>query len=882
MPGVAHALTMTFSMRKPKQIKRQTLALASFVAALTMGCTTGAQIDAIAPAPTREIAALDTEALSDAEAKEALDAYVRINREELVRLAANNPMAAAFIAVLDRVKDGPDRVIEAARSMAAGDPRNRLVDIAADQMIAQYRWQDAMDAARELHSESGIIPFAKPYAKWPEAGVNYAGQNIFEVPFDGLRMPAKIGGEDIEIAFDTGAPSVGVDRRFAKYVEMDRSVPQNFAYPAFNVRLTRYQAVIGELEIGGVKLTNVPATIGGEVAENQREAVAEMERIVGRYDIIMGLDALRPIFDVVEFDYDRDVVRLIREDDQPASIANMIMGGGRKPIIRAATQNRESGLYIDTGSYGHLFGEGAFEIPDCLARRVMMAPWREITEHRVNLALVGGNAVQVWAQPRSLVDEPEWDTKGYIGNPRDGVYRLDLEDGNFQFRDYDSDNLDSLYPIIDEKPGTCSPAGVASEAQGIEPTGALVPSPPDRTRSARQPRTNSAAVATEYRNGLWWSERDGVQTFASGTRYAVDGVFVMERPPGPLRIVDFNGAHIIPPLADAHDHRLEGPWAFPMMVDLLEAGVFYYKNPSSFGPVVRQHLGLFNRPDAIDATWSHGSLTTAGSHPVPLYARLANLYRTNPEEMDGKAYFLISDTDQLDARWPEVLSGRPDFIKVLFVNRGGTSDLTGTPPEVAARTVQLAHTAGIHVTAHVVTAVDLAAAIDAKVDEVTHLPGWTWQNIPRAQNVITPELAARMAKAGISLVTTAGIAASEDWEDPDWKLSPLQQLQGQNLRQLIRAGVAVHIGTDGVLSPRMEVEYLRRLQVMDDREWLLAWMRTGPNAIFPERAIGRLAPGYEANFIALACNPVGTFECVDRITHREKQGQELMIVRDVQ
>ncbi len=882
MPGVAHSLTIICSMIKRTQIRRQTLALAGLVAALTTGCTTGAQVDTIASAPNPEISASRTEPLSEAKAKGALDAYVRIDREELVGMAAKNPMAAAFIAVLDRVNDGPDRVIEAARSMAAGDLRNRLVDIAADQMVAQYRWQDAIDVTRELHPESGIIPFAKRYAKWPDAGVNFAGQNVVEVPFDGLRMPAKIGGEDIEIAFDTGAPSVGVDRRFAKYVEMDRSVPQNFAYPAFNVRLTRYQAVIGELEIGGMKLTNVPATIGGEVAEDQREAVAEMERIVGRYDIIMGLDALRPFFDVVEFDYDRNVVRLIRNDDQPASIANMIMGGGRKPIIRAATQNRESGLYIDTGSYGHLFGEGAFETPDCLARRVMKAPWREITEHRVNLALVGGDAVQVWAQPRSLVDEPEWDTKGYIGNPRDGVYRLDLEDGNFQFRDYDSDNLDSLYPIIDEKPGTCSPAGVASEPRAIEPTGALAPSPPDRTRAARQPRTNTAAVATEYRNGLWWSERDGAQIFARGTRYAVDGVFVKERPAGSVRIVDLNGAHIIPPLAEAHEHQLEGPWALPMMIDLLEAGVFYYKNPSSFGPVVRQHLGLFNRPDAIDATWSHGSLTTAGSHPVPLYARLASLYRTAPGDMDGRAYFLISDTDQLDARWPEVLGGQPDFIKVLFVNRGGTSDLTGTPPEVAARTVQLAHAAGIHVTAHVVSAVDLAAAIDAKVDEVTHLPGWTWQNMPRSQNVITPELAVRMAEAGISLVTTAGIAASEGWEEPEWNPNPLQQLQGQNLRQLIRAGVAVHIGTDGVLSPRMEVEYLRRLQVMDDSEWLLAWMRTGPDAIFPERAIGRLRPGYEANFIALACNPLDTFECVDRITHREKQGQELLIERDGQ
>ena len=39
--------------------------------------------------------------------------------------------------------------------------------------------------------------------------------------------------------------------------------------------------------------------------------------------------------------------------------------------------------------------------------------------------------------------------------------------------------------------------------------------------------------------------------------------------------------------------------------------------------------------------------------PVPLYARLADVYRTPPEEMDGKAYFIVDDLATLERRWPE-------------------------------------------------------------------------------------------------------------------------------------------------------------------------------------------------------------------------------------
>ena len=414
-----------------------------------------------------------------------------------------------------------------------------------------------------------------------------------------------------------------------------------------------------------------------------------------------------------------------------------------------------------------------------------------------------------------------------------------------------------------------------------DPIGGLAIRSGGDAQAERVPRRNPEAVPTEYREGLWWVDADDSgsgahQHFVAGTRYAVDGVFTDVRPTGPLRVIDLAGAYMIPPLGDAHVHRIEGPWDLPALHKALASGIFYMKNPSSFGPVVQRYRGLFNRPDAMDATWSQGAITGSGSHPVPLYRNLAGIYRTPVEELEGKAYFEIDRVADLERRWSEILSGKPDFLKVLFVNTETGGKTIGTPAPVAARAVTLAHASGIHVTAHVVSAIDLEAALDAGVDEITHMPGWAWLDGTPWPNIVSPELARRMADSEVALVVTAGIAATEGWREEGWEPSEVEQLLARNLRRMVRAGVRTYIGTDNVLSARDEVEYLRRLRIRDDEEWLRAWIRTGPEAIFPTRAIGRLHAGYEASFVALRCDPVVDFTCIDQIVRLEKQGEELV------
>ena len=72
-----------------------------------------------------------------------------------------------------------------------------------------------------------------------------------------------------------------------------------------------------------------------------------------------------------------------------------------------------------------------------------------------------------------------------------------------------------------------------------------------------------------------------------------------------------------------------------------------------------------------------------------------------------------------------------------------------------------------------------------------------------------------------------------------------------------------------------EATYLHAYGVFDNRALLKLWAETTPQAIFPERLIGRLVEGYESSFLVLGGDPVEDFSAVRDIRLRVKQGYVL-------
>ena len=99
----------------------------------------------------------------------------------------------------------------------------------------------------------------------------------------------------------------------------------------------------------------------------------------------------------------------------------------------------------------------------------------------------------------------------------------------------------------------------------------------------------------------------------------------------------------------------------------------------------------------------------------------------------------------------------------------------------------------------------------------------------------------------------------------------------QNIRRLKNAGVRLAVGSDmmpgaGVLA---EIDFLKNTNVFSNLELLKMWSETTAKLIVPQRKIGALQDGYEANFLVLEGNPIQDFINVKRISMRVKQGDLL-------
>lgn len=400
------------------------------------------------------------------------------------------------------------------------------------------------------------------------------------------------------------------------------------------------------------------------------------------------------------------------------------------------------------------------------------------------------------------------------------------------------------------------------------------------------------AETVAWQEGRWF---DG-ERFVEGARYSVDGVFVAERPRRIERIVRLGGRYVVPAYGDAHHHGIDSDEALDDKVTVfLEAGIFYVKNPDVIGeritPAVRARLGGAH---SVDATFSNGGLTGPGGHPAPLYRYMASVgvfKGLGPDDMEDRAYFVVADEAALEAKWPRILAGKPDFIKtfLLFSEsyegreplRRDTDGLPniGLDPRVLRAIVVKAHAAGLRVSTHVDTARDFRNAVDAGVDEINHLP----QPDPRfspdlSAYVIDAETARLAALKGIYVVTTASTTERLSPNLPEAWRPAMRDNQRANLATLLAAGVRIAIGSDGIpgerrfVTARDEVRFIARHHLLSNLELLRAWSVNTPKTILPGRPVGELRAGYLANFLVLGADPLADAENLHRISMRVKEG----------
>lgn len=394
----------------------------------------------------------------------------------------------------------------------------------------------------------------------------------------------------------------------------------------------------------------------------------------------------------------------------------------------------------------------------------------------------------------------------------------------------------------------------------------------------------SGQKTAAFTNGLWFTGSG----FERKTMYVVAGELRSSAPGSVDTTIDLGRRYVIPPFGEAHNHNIEGSSRVQARIDqYLAQGIFYIKNPNSLPSAREVMAGRINTPASVDVVFAHGGVNATDGHPTDLVKR--NIARGVMKESDaeGAFYHTIDDAAALEAKWPRILAGRPDFIKTYLLvseeyaqRRSDTTfnGFKGLDPTLLPEIVQRAHAAGLRVTTHIETAADFRHAVAAGVDELAHMPGYGWPGRGDSTRFELTEADARAAAGqDVVVVTTLRITRRVG---PDGKPQPEQQrredLHRHNLQLLKSAGVRIAVGSDNYGgTAALEAMYLSELGVFNALELLKLWAEVTPLTIFPARKIGRLQDGFEASFLVLEQNPLDDFSSVLRIGLRVKQGQVL-------
>jgi imidazolonepropionase-like amidohydrolase len=403
-------------------------------------------------------------------------------------------------------------------------------------------------------------------------------------------------------------------------------------------------------------------------------------------------------------------------------------------------------------------------------------------------------------------------------------------------------------------------------------------------------QTEAAAESSEtlYRNASVWTG----DSFVRRDLAVRDGRFVTAASVGANAArVDLAGRFLVPAYGNAHCHIATGTEEASKF--FLDLGVFYAWNPNT-RVIDEEQLALIARPESFDVLTAQGGITEPGGHPDFLYREILHdrVYPTwKDEDFVGNMYHFGSTHAEIVAALDKLVSQHADFVKIYLLH-SEDYERRKTDPRFRGRAgldplnvpflVQEARRRGLFVAAHVETIADLRAAAISGVSVAAHLPGYAVlaEGDEPATIALTAEDAALVKRAGMRVVPTYALATLVPPGLEGAELGRYRErqettfaVQSENLKLLHAAGVPILAGTD--MGPAIfdEVEHWAKLG-LPQREVLTAALASGAH-LFTARRIGCFEPGCEADFLALAADPLSDLQALRNIELKVKAGRPL-------
>ncbi len=383
--------------------------------------------------------------------------------------------------------------------------------------------------------------------------------------------------------------------------------------------------------------------------------------------------------------------------------------------------------------------------------------------------------------------------------------------------------------------------------------------------------------------GQFWNGN----AFKAGNWFVEDGRFTQRKPNTIVKEVNLAGKYIAPAYGDAHTHHIDGEYlAKKMNSDYLAQGTLYVQSMGNHTSSRRESDQIVNQSNSIDVAFANAGITSSWGHPVFLYESLANpldsklspkersdAIKHRPRTQLGDSYWLVENAQDLERVWPRYLASDPDLTKIFIVNTeeriqnlDGLAGTIGLAPGVVELVVKRARESGLRVYAHIDTAEDFLIARRAHVDGLAHMPGYGLANEATSKYRLAGSLPSLKEMV---IQPTAGITGQYASVE---QTAITRKLQAKNISVLKSKGARFAIGSDIFFETQKREALAWKDIGFSLREVFQSLVTTTPQSIFPNRAIGRIADGYEGSFVVLGKDPLKDIEGAFSPLNLYKQG----------
>ena len=349
-------------------------------------------------------------------------------------------------------------------------------------------------------------------------------------------------------------------------------------------------------------------------------------------------------------------------------------------------------------------------------------------------------------------------------------------------------------------------------------------------------------------------------------------------PPGDADVHDLDGATLLPGLVDPHVHLAFD--ATPTVVanlagrddgEVLEAMTTAARTAALGGVTTVRDLG--DRDYLSLALRGQPGLPTIQCAGPPMTFA------------DGHCHYLGGTVGQGEAAVRAGVQERAergvDVIKIMASGGALTPTTRQEEPQFTAdelrAIVDEAHRHGLPVAAHAHATVAIANAVAAGVDSLEHATFWT------AEGVESPaDLMAEIVERRIVVSATGGLAPIPDGvAGPPAAVLARVPLIIANVRRLIDAGAVVVTGTDagiGAAKPHDVLRYAPAMMLLlglTPARILATCTAVAAETLGLGDSKGRLAPGYDADVLAVRGDPVADVEVLHDIAAVFVRGDRL-------